>query len=57
MTFFENTVLNQIFHLAPETIVVITFLILLLRKASGRKGAMSPPASSWTVIEDPIWSP
>ena len=39
MTLFENPVLNQIFHLAPETIVVITFLILLLQKASGRKEA------------------
>ena len=39
MTLFANPVLNQILHLAPETIVVITFLILLLQKASGRKGA------------------
>jgi len=39
MRLFENPVLNQILHLAPETIVVITFLILLLQKASGRKGA------------------
>ena len=39
MRLFENPVLNQILHLAPETIVVITFLILLLQKSSGRKGA------------------
>ncbi len=39
MRLSENPVLNQILHVAPETIVVITFLILLLQKASGRKGA------------------
>ncbi|MFP6753471.1 MAG: hypothetical protein VB855_17445, partial [Pirellulaceae bacterium] len=39
MRLFENPVLNQIFHAAPGIIIVITFLILLLQKASGRKGA------------------
>ena len=39
MTLFESPVLNHILRIAPETIILITFLILLLQKTSGRKGA------------------
>ena len=39
MTPFENPVLNHILHFTPGIIIVITFLILLLQRASGRKGA------------------
>jgi hypothetical protein len=39
MTPFENPVLNQVFYDAPEIIIVITFLMLLLQKASDRKEA------------------
>jgi len=39
MTLFENPVLNQVFYIAPSIIIVTIFLILLLQKASGRKGA------------------
>ena len=39
MNLFDSPVLNQIFYSAPGMIIVITFLILLLQRASGRKGA------------------
>ena len=38
MNIFNNLYLTEIFHFAPEIIIAMTFLILLLRIAPGRRG-------------------